>query len=98
MQQSKWNISDARQVLNTLQAVLFFTFLLITLSVFEILDGREKLQEQAKPEFPGGSISLKSQLGWMEERRGISSYVFIHSNQESVEQELRLGSGGTLPH
>lgn len=61
---------------------------------FEILDKMRNWE----PEFPGGSVSLKSQLVWMEERRRISSCVFIHSNQESVEQERRLGSEGTLPH
>lgn len=60
--------------------------------------GERNLRERAEPEFPGGSVSLKSQLVRMEERRGISSCVFIHSNQESVEQERRLGSEGTLPH
>lgn len=60
--------------------------------------GKRNCVDEGEPEFPGGSISLKSQLVRMEERRGISSCVFIHSNQESVEQERRLGSEGTLPH
>lgn len=82
-------------VLNCRQAVFQFPpdyFIRLKSWMRGEIGGRER-----KPEFPGGSVSLKSQLVRMEERRGISC-LFIHSNQESVEQERRLGSGGTLPH
>lgn len=45
------------------------------------------MKEKTEPEFPGGSVSLKSQLV----RREISSCMFIHSNQVSVDQVLAGG-------
>lgn len=47
------------------------------------------MKEKTESEFPGSSVSLKSQLV----RREISSCMFIHSNQVSVEQVLAGGGG-----
>lgn len=92
MQQSKRDISEVRTVMNSGRAVVRFASWLFYR--FEILEGKGRENERAEPEFPGGSVSLKSQLVRTEERRGISSCVFIHSNQESAEREREAWQWG----
>lgn len=65
---------------------------------FEILDGKSNCVNKLSQNFLEVAY-LSSLCRWGWRRGGRSPHcVFIHSNQESVEQERRLGSRGTLSH
>ena len=72
---------------------VFFAFPLLILSFSNL--GLEKKFGRATQ---SQNFLEVAYLSGEEARRGISSCLFIHSNQESVEQQRRLGSEGPLPH
>lgn len=74
--------------------------LLITLLVRNLGRAEKFCKTRASQNFL--EAAYRSSLIWCGWRcgggGGSSSCLFIHSNQESAEQEQRLGSGGALPH